>query len=417
MKIIRLEAENFKRLSAVEITPAGNVIKITGANTQGKTSVLDAIWAALAGGDAQPEQPIRKGASRATVRLDLGDLIVERRYTAKSSELIVTNKTGARYPSPQKMLDSLIGRLTFDPLQFLRYDPKKQGEILRQLAGIDFAQLDCDRKAAYEDRTIANRRVEDLRAQGSGIVVPADAPDAEVDPAALLKELQAAQEHNAKAKFSAERAEEAESRHRVAVDRIQQLRDELAAAEEESARLAQAAIGLQLAASHATTIDVTPIQARIADSKRLNEAARAKSRRRELGRQFRDAEAHANALTQRIAEIDEQKAQALGDAKLPVPGLGLDDEGTVTFDSLPLSQASSAEQLRVSIAMAMALNPKLRILRIADGSLLDSKSMAMIETLARENDYQCWIESVDETGKVGVVIQDGHVAADNQIAA
>ena len=52
MKIIEFRAERFKRLSAVDITPEGNTVIISGKNGQGKSSVLDAIWLALGGGAA-----------------------------------------------------------------------------------------------------------------------------------------------------------------------------------------------------------------------------------------------------------------------------------------------------------------------------------------------------------------------------
>lgn len=52
MKIIEFRAERFKRLTAVDITPAGNTVIISGKNGQGKSSVLDAIWLALGGGAA-----------------------------------------------------------------------------------------------------------------------------------------------------------------------------------------------------------------------------------------------------------------------------------------------------------------------------------------------------------------------------
>ena len=63
LKIVKLEAENFKRLRAVSITPEGNVIEITGRNEQGKTSILDLIWAVLGGSEAVKDtpQPIRQG--------------------------------------------------------------------------------------------------------------------------------------------------------------------------------------------------------------------------------------------------------------------------------------------------------------------------------------------------------------------
>ena len=78
MKIIELQAENVKRLKAVEITPNGTLQVIGGKNAQGKSSVLDAIWLALGGGKAAKDTPlpIRDGEATAKVRLDLGDLVV-----------------------------------------------------------------------------------------------------------------------------------------------------------------------------------------------------------------------------------------------------------------------------------------------------------------------------------------------------
>jgi predicted ABC-type transport system involved in lysophospholipase L1 biosynthesis ATPase subunit len=99
-------------------------------------------------------------------------------------------------------------------------------------------------------------------------------------------------------------------------------------------------------------------------------------------------------------------------AKFPLEGLGFGN-GAVVYKEIPLSQASSAEQLRVSMAMAMALNPKVRVIRITDGSLLDSSSMKVIDEMANAQDFQIWCEIVDESGKVGIVIEDGAVAAVN----
>jgi hypothetical protein len=37
--------------------------------------------------------------------------------------------------------------------------------------------------------------------------------------------------------------------------------------------------------------------------------------------------------------------------------------------------------------------------------------MRLIEEMAAEQDFQVWIERVDESGTVGVVIEDGQVAS------
>ena len=83
MKIIELRAENVKRLKAVGIHPDGTLQVIGGRNAQGKSSVLDAIWLALGGGKAgkSTSVPIRDGEDKASVTLDLGDLIVTGSWT------------------------------------------------------------------------------------------------------------------------------------------------------------------------------------------------------------------------------------------------------------------------------------------------------------------------------------------------
>ncbi|MNJ04825.1 hypothetical protein D3C73_1657670 [compost metagenome] len=60
--------------------------------------------------------------------------------------------------------------------------------------------------------------------------------------------------------------------------------------------------------------------------------------------------------------------------------------------------------------MAIALNPELRVIRITDGSLLDVNSLALVEEMARENDYQVWIEVVGEGPEGAYTIVDGEVA-------
>ena len=41
--------------------------------------------------------------------------------------------------------------------------------------------------------------------------------------------------------------------------------------------------------------------------------------------------------------------------------------------------------------MAMAMNPEVRVIRITDGSLLDSANMELIEQMAVDNDFQVWL--------------------------
>ena len=107
---------------------------------------------------------------------------------------------------------------------------------------------------------------------------------------------------------------------------------------------------------------------------------------------------------------DQQKRDAIAAAKhLPVEGLDFTDD-CLLYKGHPFEQASMAVRLKVGVALAMASNPRLRVLRIRDGSLLDDTSMAAIAEMAEANDFQVWVEARRYLGRrVGFVVEDGTV--------
>ena len=119
-------------------------------------------------------------------------------------------------------------------------------------------------------------------------------------------------------------------------------------------------------------------------------------------------------MTEQIEKWEEKKKDVLNSIQWPINGLGFDTAGGVTFDGIPFEQCSSAEQLRVSVAIGLALNPKLKILLIRDGSLLDDNSLAAIANQAAEADAQVWIERVGDKDPTAVVIEDGSVREDSE---
>lgn len=425
-KIVRLEASNVKRLKAVEITPEGNLVVIKGRNGAGKTSCLDAITYALGGRDVHPPKVIRDGESSARVVLELDDLVVERRWTAKGTYLEVRSHAGAKYSSPQAMLDRLVGSLSFDPLAFTRLDKKRQVETLRALVGIDFSELDRQRQEAFDQRTPVNREVKGLQAQLDRMPAPtAGTPADEVSVADLVQEQQRllgekAENDRVRQKLEMARNRQIAAAHRVEAARqaVEDLRRRLAEAEAEVQRrqteaddLAREAASLDMQVDGLVDPDLSGIAERIRTVEQTNAAVRRAAERRTLEQKLAQRSSEAETLSTAIAVIDAQKQDQLAAAKFPVPGLGFADEG-ITLNDLPLEQASAAEQLRVSLGMGLALNPELRVMLIRDGSLLDEESMRLVAEMAEAAGAQVWVEVVSsgEDG-VGIVIEDGQVRA------
>ncbi|PIQ72342.1 hypothetical protein COV86_03525, partial [Candidatus Roizmanbacteria bacterium CG11_big_fil_rev_8_21_14_0_20_35_14] len=119
MKIINLQVENIKKLTAIDITPTDNMVLITGPNGAGKSSVLDSIVMALCGSKSIPAVPIKKGSDKGKVILNLGDYTITRSFTKDNSYLKIENSAGSSITSPQKFLDRIVGNISFDPLDFL----------------------------------------------------------------------------------------------------------------------------------------------------------------------------------------------------------------------------------------------------------------------------------------------------------
>ncbi|WP_311274801.1 AAA family ATPase [Methylobacterium sp. WCS2018Hpa-22] len=419
MKILQLQAENVKRLKAVSITPDGNIVEITGRNGQGKSSVLDAIWWALAGTSHIQAVPIRKGENEARIRLDLGEIKVTRTFKRQDdgtfpTKILVESAEGARYPSPQRMLDSLLGALSFDPLGFTRMDGKDQLEALKRFVpGVDFDAIDKANKADFAKRTEVNREVRTLRSQAAGISVPENAPSERIDDAALVEELERAGEHNtlverrraSREAFVAE-TERMEARGADLRAQAQALYDQAAEAEALAAgKRRQLAEAEQLP----EPIDTLDLRQRIADAGRVNALVAQREQRDRIEAQSKDVETQAAALTKAIEDRTAQRREAIAKAEMPVPGIGF-GEDEILLDGIPFDQASSAEQLRTSVAIAIAMNPKLRVIRVQDGSLLDEDAMRILAEMAAAADYQVWIEVVQSGRSAAIVIEDGAVA-------
>lgn len=403
MKIINLYAENLKRLTAVQIEPDGNLVQITGRNGQGKTSVLDAIWWALDGTKNVQTTPIRKGEERAIVRLDLGEIKITRRFNAQedggyTTSITVENGEGARFSSPQTMLDKLLGELTFDPLAFTRMKDADQVMALRSLVpDFDFDQADADNKRDFAERTEANRRAKDARTSAAAIDLPDEVPQRVVF-SEISAEWNEANLHNQKV--------DQEMQRRADLSKEKQ-RIELQIGELQ-ARIAQIDADFSHAPAVPDRIDTDAIRARVDKAEETNRLADAGDRYSQLITEAKEAEAKSAELTEAMDQRKAKAREAIATTDMPVSGLSIDD-GAVHLDGVPFNQASDAQQLQASIGIAMALNPKLKVIRVRDGSLLDDEAMKTLAAMAEEHDYQIWIERVDSTGSIGFVLEDGHV--------
>lgn len=423
-RILSFRAENIKRLSVVSITPDGNIVEISGKNGQGKSSVLDAIWWALGGSGNITTHPVRKGQTEGIVEISLGDdagerLRVKRNWTegsGKTGYLKIETPEGMRPKSAQQMLDDLLGALSFDPMEFYSKDAKGQFAILRDLVTFDenIDALDKARDEEFDARTERNRELARARAVAASIIVPADAPEKPVDTRAMMDALTDVDTRNADVRARNLRRDQLRESRLKYLSRVVDIEEDIARLQKQLATERQVVVEIEadLAERDANPppplLDSASIRADIEQAEIANIAYAKRAQRKVHDAAVADLEADVKRMTAAIVSIEEKKRASLARATMPIEGLAVDGE-SVTFNGIPLEQASGAERLRVSTAIAAALNPKLRVIRIRNGNDLDEDGVKLLAEFAAQQGLQVWIERIVPGTENAVILEDGHI--------
>lgn len=416
MKVIELKIENFKNITAATIVPRGNTVIISGENGAGKTAAIDSLWMALdqKGAIKENPDPIKHGKKHAKVTVNLGKYVVTRTWSETKSYLQIANTEGAVFKGPGAMLSSLIGELSFDPQAFSLMSEKEQRNTLINMLdiSIDIPAQDMQRKDLYNARTLVNRDISILKGQRDGFELPEFVPDNELSAVDIITAQQEAMELIATKQRGKDTLTRYINQKAESEAKIVQLRKEIEELTENVIALTPEIIKIEDNISKMIDQDIESFKCQIEDIEKTNALVRKKQERQVIVNKLNSQTTASNNITNEIKNIDTQKADAIRNATMPVPGLSFNQNG-VLYNDIPIKGCSAAEQLRVSVAMAMELNPKIRVIRITDGSLLDSSNMKIIEEMAQEEDFQVWVERVDESGKIGVFIQEGEVVHDN----
>ena len=445
--IVRVQAQNFKNVRALDITPNRYLTKISGANGAGKTSALDAIFYGLLGRKTLPEKLIRQGQKKGAIFIETTTHLITRQLDDKGGSLQIEVKaTGNLLKAPDDWLEGIAGSLGFDPLKFMRMKPEEQFEALRALVPLEADVDDLQLRNETDSETITRRKAEAKRLEAARdhVTVDKNLPSETVNVEELLKQSREAADFNQQIERDKRQREDVRRERDQIVrsvddraQRLNQLRAEIERIEadlKEDTEKAEANEKIMAAWKPLPEpLDRTAIDARISEANRTNQAIVTNNGNKAQRDKF---EGDVDAIKVEIESLETQVrnrklaiAKALDNAKFPVPGLSFEtlSEGSggrerknpkkiITYNGVPLSEASTAEQIRVSTAIGMANKPELRFLLIREGSLLDDANLAILEQMAHEHDFQILLEIVDVSGKVGIFMEEGAVKTVNKEA-
>ena len=401
VKITQFEAENVKRIKALTLTPAPTGLTVIGGrNNQGKTSGLDAIVWALGGDRYRPSQAQREGSVLPPrLRLELSNgIIVER--SGKNSDLKVTDASGRR--AGQQLLNSFVEQLALDMPRFMQSTGREKAATLLRIIGLEeqVAKLERQEKELYNQRHAIGQIADQKAKYAKELPSYPEAPAEPVSAYDLIRRQQDILARNGENQRKRERAAQLAAE----MDRVGK---ELALLEERYKTLCadyetaqKSALDLQDEATDELEASIRDIEAVNAKVRTNQDKARAEAKAKECGDQY-------TGLTAQLEAVRQQKTDLLQGAKLPLPGLSVED-GELTYKGKPWDCMSGSDQLKVSTAIVRALKPDCGFV------LLDKLEQMDLETL---REFSAWMEAeglqgiatrVSTGGECSIIIEDGY---------
>ena len=120
-------------------------------------------------------------------------------------------------------------------------------------------------------------------------------------------------------------------------------------------------------------------------------------------------------LTKELEEIRHDKYALLDSAKLPLPGLSVED-GELTYNGKKWDCMSGADQLIAATAIVRAINPKCGFVLLDKLEQLDADQLHMFGVWLQSQQLQVIATRVSTGPECSIIIEDGFVASEQPAA-
>lgn len=410
VKITSFEAENVKRIKAVQLTPTENGLTVIGGrNNQGKTSVLDAIAWALGGNRLKPSNAHRDGSVMdPEIKIQLSNgLVVERK--GKNSELKITDPTGKK--AGQSILDSLIGEMALNIPKFMDLNSKDKARRMLQIAGVDdqLAAIDKEKAEVASERLYVGRQARTAEENLTNMQRFPDAGTELWSASQLIEQQQAILMKNAE-----------NGRKRAALQenekRLSQLNAQIGQAESQLAQLKsnrlQLMTDIEIGRKDAMDIydeSTEELEKNINMVDIHNQQVRENLNFESEKKKAEELRAKFKELNAKALELDQSRLSLLQNANLPLEGLSVDETGELIYKGQKWDGMSSSDQMRVSTAICQAMNPQCGFVLLDKLEQMDQQTMNEFGQWLETQGLQAIATRVSTGDECSVIIEDGRV--------
>ena len=416
IKINALQVENVKRVKAVALEPSANGLTVIGGkNGQGKTSVLDAIAWALGGDRYRPSNAEREGSTLPPhIKLELSNgLTVER--SGKNSALKVVDTTGKR--SGQQLLNEFVEQLAIDLPRFLQASNREKADTLLQVIGVgdQVHSLEVKEKEVYNRRHMIGQEADRKRKHADELPHYPAAPKEPVSASQLIRQQQDILARNGENQRKRMRANQIEHEYGKAAAHVSLLRSQLADAEKQLQQLEA-----DLAIAQKDSLDLQDesteeIERSLQEIEQINIQVRANCDREKAEQDAAYYAQQYQDLTKELEEIRRDKYALLDSAKLPLPGLSVED-GELTYNGKKWDCMSGSDQLIAATAIVQAINPKCGFVLLDKLEQLDADTLLSFGSWLEEQGLQAIATRVSTGPECSIIIEDGFVVPEQPAA-
>ena len=410
VKINSLQVENIKRVKAVTLEPTQQGLTVIGGrNSQGKTSVLDAIAWALGGDKFKPSSPEREGSMvPPSLKITLNNgLIVER--GGKNSSLKVIDPQGNK--AGQQLLNEFVEQLALDLPKFMRSSSKEKADILLQIIGVgeQLHELETKETQLFNRRTEIGRIADQKKKFAAEMTSYPEAPKELISASDLIRQQQDILARNGENARKRQQVTELGKNADFLEAKVDRLTEELRQAKDALAIALNDLVIAKKSAEQLKDENTDELEANIANVEAINVKVRANYDKEKAEIDADEYSRQYNDLTAAIDAIREMKMALLKGANLPLPDLSVEN-GDLIYRGYRWDNMSGAEQMKVATAIVRKLNPQCGFVLMDKLEQMDTDTMREFGAWLEQEGLQVIATRVSvNRDECSLIIEDGYV--------
>jgi predicted ATP-dependent endonuclease of OLD family len=414
--IISVKIENFKKIENLDVELNGNSVFLMGDNEVGKSTFMQAIFSLLGNEDFAPNTISKgkdKGLIQNVIAIDGKKYTVTRRFTeANPKGYFEIEAEDGMKTNKISYLTELVGNISFNPFEFAELSNtadgrKKQVLLIRQLLtkerNEEIDKIDAYYKKKFAERTDLNKEVKILTSQLEDFALNEDDFEnykEEHDVLKLTNQLLSVKSHNEKIATKKIVSEQTKEFIEVNEAVLIEMERKVAAQKEKIENLkleviknAEDLFKLEEETQDHESVEIIEKKIKdVSDHNKKHNQVKDYKLKSDVLEEKKKLQAKLNI---NLDKCIEKKEQIIEESNLPVKGLTFNDDG-IFLNKLLIDekQISTSQIIELGVKISVAINPKLKILRIPRGESLGTARLKSIQSFVKKNKYQVFIEKV-----------------------